>query len=89
MHQFVTDSGHGWLQIPVSAYMDAVHDGVKISSYSYADMRTGYVYLEEDMDAPSYMKWYERVHKERLQYEEQHHDGDCFVRNLPMLIAQN
>lgn len=85
-HQFITDSGHGWLQVPVSAVVDAINDGQGFSSCSYANMKTGYAYLEEDLDAHTYTQWYKDTHGKPLEYEVQHHDGDCFVRNLPNLI---
>jgi len=49
--EFISDSSHGWLKVPVSAYELA---DAPASSYSYTDGEN--VYLEEDMDAPRFMK---------------------------------
>ena len=88
-YQFITDPGHGWLQVPIHEYIQAVKDGTSISSCSYANLRTGYVYLEEDMDAHNFVQWYKDKHGAPLEYEVTHHDQDCFIRNLRSLIAQN
>lgn len=85
-HQFITDAGHGWLQVPVSAVVDAINDGQGFSSCSYANLKTGYAYLEEDCDAPAYTQWYKDTHGAPLEYEVTHYDGDCFIRELPNLI---
>lgn len=84
--QFITDSGHGWLQVPVSDFLQALQDGEGFSSYSYASPKTGYVYLEEDLDANTFVAWYKRVRGEALVYDVKNYDGDCFVRELPSLI---
>ena len=58
--EFISDSAHGWLKVPVSAYQLAE---APASSHSYYDGDpTGtldsaeFVYLEEDMDAPRFLK---------------------------------
>lgn len=81
-HLFITDAGHGWLQVPISAVVDAINDGTGFSSCSYVNKHTGYVYLEEDVDAPAYTQWYKDTHGVPFEYEVVHHDGDCFIRNL-------
>ena len=58
--EFISDSAHGWLKVPVSDYKIAE---APASSHSYYDGDpTGtldsaeFVYLEEDMDAPRFLK---------------------------------
>jgi len=58
--EFISDSAHGWLKVPVSAYKLAE---APASSHSYYDGDpTGtldsaeFVYLEEDMDALRFLK---------------------------------
>lgn len=46
--RFYSDSGHGWLRVP----KDLVK--TKISTFSYQDDL--YFYLEEDLDAPVFLK---------------------------------
>ena len=49
--EFISDSSHGWLKIPVSAYQLA---DAPASPCSYTDNDN--VYLEEDSDAPRFLK---------------------------------
>jgi hypothetical protein len=51
MHNYFTDSGHGWLEVPRAELVE-LNILNKISGYSYqqGDM----VYLEEDCDASTY-----------------------------------
>ncbi len=52
MYIFFMDPGHGWLRV-LRTEIEPIKD--KISSYSY--MRGKYVYLEEDIDAPIFLKY--------------------------------
>ena len=49
--EFISDSSHGWLKVPVSAYQLA---DAPASRFSYTDSDN--VYLEEDADAPRFLK---------------------------------
>jgi hypothetical protein len=49
--EFISDSSHGWLKVPVSAYQLA---DAPASRFSYTDSEN--VYLEEDADAPRFLK---------------------------------
>ena len=49
--EFISDSSHGWLKVPVSAYQLA---NAPASRFSYTDSDN--VYLEEDSDAPRFLK---------------------------------
>jgi hypothetical protein len=54
--QWVSDDGHGWLQLPKNEYeMSILSGGKKASQYSYEDEEN--VYLEEDMDASEFLRW--------------------------------
>ena len=48
-YDFIVDPGHGWLKVPLSEI-----EGMTFSGYSYRDSK--YAYLEEDCDAPAFMK---------------------------------
>ena len=52
-YRFITDPGHGWLEVPRS---EVVASGANISPCSYYDPKTRMVYLEEDADAPAFLK---------------------------------
>jgi hypothetical protein len=79
--RFVSDPGHGWLEVPIKVYRES---GVKASPYSYKKYKPGYgvmVYLEEDCDASEFV----RVMGDRnivLSYDFVNFDDDCFVRWL-------
>lgn len=47
-YKFISDPGHGWLQVPISELYELGLVG-DISNYSYRDRE--YAYLEEDVDA--------------------------------------
>lgn len=47
------DNGHAWLAVPES---EVIAYGIKPSNYSYIDIRTRVIYLEEDVDANQYLK---------------------------------
>lgn len=56
--KFLSDAGHGWLSVKRKELRDlGIED--KISPYSY--QRGKSVYLEEDCDAPLYIKAMENV----------------------------
>ena len=47
-YRFITDAGHGWLEVPRTE-LEALHIAGEVSSYSYQHGEL--VYLEEDCDA--------------------------------------
>ncbi len=52
-YEFFADAGHGWLKVKFRELVDlGIHEA--ISPYSYK--RGDYVYLEEDCDAPKFIK---------------------------------
>jgi len=69
---FISDPGHAWLKVPVSLLIDLGIDQ-EITCYSY--YRAGFAYLEEDLDAGTFIqamknagrefKFRERVARER------------------------
>lgn len=72
-----TDPGHGWLQVPVSLVREA---GIKVTGYSYYCNKTENVFLEEDCDAPKFIRYLTEnkiEHTIKDSYEE-----NSFVRNL-------
>ena len=50
--RFISDSAHGWLEVPT---VDVAAAGVTPSRYSYIDATTGMTYLDEDCDATAYI----------------------------------
>jgi hypothetical protein len=72
-YMFHTDPAHGWLQVPLDEVKSL---GIQVSAYSYRDDK--FAYLEEDCDAPKFMK----ALGEEVAIYEKHTDNDSFVRNL-------
>ena len=70
------DSGHAWLEVKLSELKQTI-DTKSISKYSYID--GGVVYLEEDCDAPKFIK---SLGGCDLECSEKFYNGSCFIRNL-------
>jgi hypothetical protein len=82
MYQFynfgwVSDPSHGWLQVGWDLIDDLAH--TDISSFSYHDDQ--YLYLEEDRDAPLFLKLLDSKGI-RYFFTESSSNEDSFVRNL-------
>jgi hypothetical protein len=82
-YNFVSDSGHGWLEVPARelAYYGLVS---KISSYSYVS-KDGKVWLEEDSDAGTFLKarFADTYPIVNSLIKEKNVNGDCYIRELP------
>lgn len=52
-YKYFQDPGHGWVQVPLD-HLQQAGVGGDVSDYSFQKGR--YVYLEEDCDAPMYLK---------------------------------
>lgn len=77
---FISDPGHGWLEVP----RQLLHDfGIEydISRFSYVRGRTAY--LEEDQDAGVFIEAF-KVEKPdvELKFKEIHINVDSEIRNL-------
>ena len=48
-YTFISDPGHAWLRVPLAEIR-----GLDISSFSFRD--ANYAYLEEDLDAGTFMR---------------------------------
>ena len=76
------DPGHGWLGVPIRILLDS---GVasEISCYSYIDGQMARAYLEEDCDAPKFLK---AIGKRGDEFETEHLTDSpgqpCFIRTL-------
>lgn len=50
MYEFIVDPGHGWLKVPLAD----LPEGFEPTEYSFRD--GDFAYLEEDCDAPSFVR---------------------------------
>lgn len=75
---FYTDTAHGWLEVPLK---ELARYGwlEKVSDFSYMDLRTGKAYLEEDCDAPAFIKHAGITKHQILELQ----DESCLIRELP------
>lgn len=76
-----SDPSHGWLAVPVRVWQLS---GAKISEYSYWSDRSQMVYLEEDADAPAFIKATDGA----VQIKEHHSNRHSRIRNLPRCDAR-
>ena len=86
---FHSDSGHGWLEVPLATAMMVGTPLDRISPYSYAAVvgTVPTLYLEEDCDICLFLDAAKAAGKE-VNISNKHHDGDCFVRQLPRYQAR-
>jgi hypothetical protein len=75
MLRFVSDPGHGWLEVPMATlrYL-GIESKITIYSYRKEDM----VYLEEDCDAPTFIDAYRNRYGARPAWKE------IFEENTPI-----
>ena len=76
------DDGHGWIKVKRSE-LDDLGITDKISPLSRIDK--DYVYLEEDMDAQTYLK---ALKKQEIRYEE-HYEPWSHIRKLSFFRTDN
>lgn len=79
---FVCDPGHAWL-IVTQADLDAV--GLGPADFSPASTRAadGRIALEEDVDAPTFIRAWERHHGRRMNVADHYQDHDAACRAWP------
>lgn len=79
--EYIQDPGHGWIAAPLERVQSL---GLTPTSYSYQDGET--IYLEEDCDAPAYLRALTRA---GIPYRinETHTRGDAWIRSLPRFGA--
>jgi hypothetical protein len=72
---FFSDNGHGWLEVPKTLIKSL---GVKVTTFSYQNGDNGY--LEEDSDAPRFMRAAEAA-GHVIIIREENTDGLSPIRN--------
>ena len=81
--RFISDAGHGWLEVPT---VDVIKAGVTPSRYSYVDADNGRTYLEEDCDMAAYLAAIGCIFDSAVLWggiKEIYINGDAWVRDLP------
>ncbi len=85
---FHSDCGHGWLAVKIADLGKVNLPLNDISNYSFVRGKT--VYLEEDCDAPKFIKAYEATYGTSMKYVEKHtsrstirsYDSICALRRI-------
>ncbi len=74
------DPGHGWLQVSVSSVFEL---GIEhaISRYSYIDPAHNWAYLEEDLDAGTFMDK-AKASGWTVNFQVKHLDEDTIIRRF-------
>lgn len=75
--RYITDSGHGWLEVSLRDYPSATKYG---TGFGYLDKCMGFIYLEEDCEAGAFIADHPKARGEILHTNV---DGDSPIRNLP------
>lgn len=75
--RYITDAGHGWLEVDLAKYPDATKYG---TGYGYMDERMGFIYLEEDCEMGSFLADHPEV---RGDIRHLNIEGDATIRRLP------
>ena len=81
--RFISDAGHGWLEVPT---VDVIQAGITPSRYSYIDADNGRTYLEEDCDMAAYLAAIGCRFDLAVVWggiKEIFIDGDAWIRELP------
>jgi len=81
--RFISDAGHGWLEVPT---VDVIKAGITPSKYSYVDAENCLAYLEEDRDASAYLTAIGCRFDSAVLWgniKEIFINGDAWVRDLP------
>ncbi len=87
-YRFITDPGHGWLEVPMAELVE-LEIAHKISKHSYMSRDGKMAYLEEDCDAPRFNDAKGEPEGEAFVHLELKFDIDIvdqaqtFVRTLP------
>ena len=78
-YKFHSDAGHGWLAVPKHEIQE-LGIAVDISQCSY--QKGGMAYLEEDCDAPLFIRTFEAKSKTAIKIIEDVYDGaESPIRN--------
>lgn len=86
IYNFHEDAGHGWLEVPMQ-YLKDLNILKDITGYSYRSRDRKTAYLEEDLDACTFLdKVYGTDYPLQHRHMERVWDGDrSFIRELPSI----
>lgn len=77
-----SDPGHGWLKVEVSRVRKlGIID--QITPYSYASKDMRWLFLEEDCDAPLFVRTYQEKHGVKLKIHDHYVNRESRIRSYP------
>ena len=62
--RIIEDPGHSWLEVSLIEYPDALHHG---TGYGYVNFQGQVIYLEEDVEAPSFLRAHPEIDRTRFE----------------------
>ena len=75
-----TDPGHGWVKVPISL-LHILDIADKITTFSYR--KDDHAYLEEDMDASTFIQAYKKKYGHPPKIITAHTDRSSRIRSYP------
>lgn len=78
---FHIDPGHGWLKVQLTDCRELALALTDFSKYSYLG-HEGAIYLEEDCDAPKFIRAFEAKYSAKPVIRDSHSNSDSFIRRL-------
>lgn len=90
-YTFFSDPGHGWLKVPIEQIKQLAIE-TQITSCSYVSNDDKYAYLEEDLDASTFVEaamkvgWIKDFNK---SIRESYTDSNSFIRRLKNYEKEN
>jgi hypothetical protein len=82
MFNFITDPGHGWIEVTTA---DLAKIGLKVTDFSrYSYRRGNTLYLEEDCDAPKFIEAWRRKNGGTPDFRDVY-QARTFIRDLPAI----
>ncbi len=86
-YRYLQDPGHGWIEVPI-AELTELGIADKITPYSYVGANGTMVYLEEDLDAYTWLNAHRARSNDPMPLlKSEHTNGQSFVRGLPPYSA--
>ena len=79
-YRMFSDASHGWLEVPIT---EVLASKAFITTCSYVDKQRGRAYLEEDCDAPAFLKAAGLSAPGMVRLVDVHQGDSSAIRNLP------
>lgn len=85
-YKYFQDPGHGWIKVPVTELVD-LGIAEQITTYSYLSPSGKFAYLEEDMDAGTFLQA-KRSRGDEFSIDNRHCNRPSSIRSYPHYSAR-